>query len=426
MTGATRQVAAPEHAHHDIHMNHERGKDMRTKVGATLVALLLVVVVAACGSSSDSSTTTSTSGSGGEGGFSLDEPMKIVSLIEIEGESPAANNNIHNGIVMAVDEINAAGGVGGKPISLDRVTAPLNPQGHVSAVLKAQEMNPTVMIGLATTAGIAAVAPSIADGGIPVLSALGGDQPASVIADSDGWLFQPIASSVRGVAPQSAVDYATTELGAKKLAVLYTDAPYGKDGKDTIVAYAKEKGVDIVLERSSALDATDLTEEVIAVKESGADAVLNWMYPNPLAVQLNQFQQNGLDIPTVASRSGSFVFTYGTAAGPAISKLYGIQSCNPGSDSPEWAKKYEEKFGQPSDDAAASTYDEVHIAVAAVLQAQTTEPEAVRSALEELTYTDGICSTDYHVQGDANVMNHNQIAVSFAGETPKTVAHYSG
>lgn len=400
---------------------------MRTKVGAALVALLLVAVVAACGSSSsDSSSSTSTSGSGGDGGFTLDKAMKIVSLIEVEGESPAANNNINNGVVMAVDEINAAGGVGGKPISLDRVTTPLNPQGHVSAVLKALEMDPTVMIGLATTAGIAAVAPSLADGGIPVMSALPGDQPASVIADSDGWLFQPIASATRGTAPKAAVDYATGELGATKLAVLYSDAPYGKDGKDTIVAYAKEKGIDIVLERSSAIDATDLTEEVIAVKESGADAVINWMYPNPLAVQLNQFQQNGVNIPTVASRSASFVFTYGTATGPAISKLYGIQSCNPGSDSPDWSKKYEEKFGQPADDAAASTYDEVYIAVAAVLKAQSTDPEAVRSAMEELTYTDGICSKDYHVQGDANVMNHNQIAVSFAGEAPKTVASFSG
>src|SRR5690606_12303205 len=122
-------------------------------------------------------------------------------LIEVEGESPAANNNIHNGVVMAVDEINAAGGVGDKPIALDRVTTPLNPQGHVSAVLKALEMDPTVLIGLATTAGIAAVAPSLAEGGVPVLSALPGDQPASVVADSDGWLFQPIASATRGIAP---------------------------------------------------------------------------------------------------------------------------------------------------------------------------------------------------------------------------------
>ena len=57
--------------------------------------------------------------------------------------------------------------------------------------------------------------------------------------------------------------------------------------------------------------------------------MIDWGYPNPVAVQLNQFVQNGINIPTVTGGAAPYIVEGGLAKGAAIQKLYSIDPCNP-------------------------------------------------------------------------------------------------
>src|SRR5690606_24187960 len=108
------------------------------------------------------------------------------------------------------------------------------------------------------------------------------------------WPINESSGSIVG----STIRYMTDELGLSEIGLLGTSNTFGTD----YIALAKqalaERDLEPVAEETYEPTATDLTQQVLAVKSAGADGVVNGAYPNPLAVQLKQFRQNGLSIPT--------------------------------------------------------------------------------------------------------------------------------
>src|SRR5690606_4741989 len=79
--------------------------------------------------------------------------------------------------------------------------------------------------------------------------------------------------------------------------------------------YAKELGATV--DNALPYDPTsnDLTPQVLQVADS--DGLLHFCYPNTCAVQLNQFEQNNIEIPTIATSSLTFVANV-LVEGPAL------------------------------------------------------------------------------------------------------------
>ena len=172
-----------------------------------------------------------------------------------------------------------------------------------------------------------------------------------------------------------------------------------------------------------AVDATDLTGPVLAVKKS--DAVIDWGYPNPVGIQLNQFVQNNISIPTVTGGAAPYVVQGKLAKANALAKFYSIDPCNPTDSTAanvvSWRDAYKAKYNEPANASAAEAYDAVYLAAAAIKQAQSIDPQKIKDAIGALKYTDGICSTDFHADGAHNLMHSNTV-ISWATGEGKTQA----
>ena len=173
---------------------------------------------------------------------------------------------------------------------------------------------------------------------------------------------------------------------------------------------------------------TDLTTQVLAMK--GADAVIDWAYPSPLAVQLSEFIQDGINIPTVDSAAAGIDVGTGLVKGAELKNLYATDYCNPlGSSASATAKKFVKAIHKayPGYDPNANTadsYDAVYVAVAAAKLAKSSNPVKIAQALRSVTWGPGACEPSYHSDAE-NLLNHNITAVSFAAghETTVTVEH---
>jgi branched-chain amino acid transport system substrate-binding protein len=78
----------------------------------------------------------SSGGAGGSSSHGISGPIKLVGLWEVKGESPAAIDDYQNGAALAIEQITAAGGIAGKPVTLDRVPlSPSDPQKATSQFL---------------------------------------------------------------------------------------------------------------------------------------------------------------------------------------------------------------------------------------------------------------------------------------------------
>lgn len=394
-----------------------------TRVAACVVAALIVVGAAACGSDDKASTSTggtgtTTAGASGSDDFTLDEPAKLAALVEVGGESPQATDDAYNAYSMAIEDINASGGIGGHPVETERFPAGLSPEGFTSAVQKAEEADASVAVGLLATSYLRAALPTIAELEMPVLSMAPGSLTADEVTQSDGWLFQPNVSDASGPMPDAAAQYAVEGLKAKKVGIMYVDLAFGKTGAAAVKAQVEKLGGEVVAERSYAFDATDLTEQVLAMK--GADVIVNWAYPGPLAIQLNTAAQNGIDVPTISAVSASLVVSNELAPANVTKQLYGSTYCNPLRDA-EWAARYEAKFGTVPADSAAAIYDDTMIAAEAIRIAQSTDAAKIKDALASMTYTEGVCAQRYHVLDGSNTMAHSATVNAWGTGRPVAV-----
>lgn len=387
---------------------------IRRRTGVAALAGGLLLAVAACGG-----------GGGGSGGDnSGDNPVKLGFMWEVKGESAYAIDDYNRGASIAIDEINAAGGIDGRPVQTVRLPAsPVDPQALNTNFLKMVDEDPAVIVGIPGT-DIVSLTRAIDSAGIPVIGVVQSSKINFGASNGSQWLFQAYTSQHNYAG--SAARFIAEELGAKKVGIMHTDEQLGNGGVDVFTKVFADSGVDVVANRGYATDATDLTEQVLAMR--GADAVIDWGYPNPMAVQLKQFVQNGIDIPTVQTQSAALNVANGVVSGDAIKKLYSAQFCNaadPGTEAgAAFIAAYQKKFGSAPTANAMVTYDAVRIAAQAVRQAGSTDAAKVRDALESLKYTDGACTPDYHADG-AHVLMHQIAMVDFPNGKEHTIKTYT-
>ena len=384
----------------------------RSGAGAGVAALALAL--AACGSSS------APAASGSSGANFLSAPLKIVFLWSIKGEDSASADYYNQGGVMAVDEINKAGGVGGQKISTVRFQSnPLDPTNVVTNFLNAVGQKPAFIIGLDAPDAEAASS-QVTRAGIPTFS-ITQDQNLNYGAKAGSpWLFSTVTND--GLQAAVASTFVADNLKATSVGLLHTNESFGDTGSAIQQAYFKAHGINIVANIPYAVDASDLTGPVLAVKS--AQAVIDWGYPNPVAVQLNQFVQNGISIPTITGGAAPYIVDGKLAAGSAIKKLYSIDPCNPTPSTPRvanWIKSFEAKYGAPPTASSAESYDAVYLAVAAIKAARSIDPDKVRAAIESLHYTNGICTNDYHADAAHDLM-HSVTVISWSTGVGKTEA----
>jgi ABC-type branched-subunit amino acid transport system substrate-binding protein len=395
----------------------------KVTVAAIAAALLLT---AACGS--DDGKAKAANGSkepaanADAGGFKLDSPVKVSLLWEVKGESALAIDDYQQGAQIGIDEVNAAGGIGGQQIVATRVSlSGTDTQKATGQFLQAVDADPVAIIGFPASGALLAAESNIERAGVPVLAPVSG---ADVVAfGSPGVSELTWIVNIRSAqSATTAVDYFVDELGLKKIGLLGTNESYGTVSVAGSKAELKKKGLEPVAERLYPPTATDLTPQVQAMK--GADAVLHWGYPNTTGLQLKQFQSNGIDIPTGAGGSGVNAVTQGLASGAAVAKLYAFTACNPSAtgNTPELTKftaDFKTKYGRVPSAQAVQARDSLYILKAAIEKAKTTEPKALNTAIGAVTVK-GACSSKYKADA-AHFMEHEMAIVKYAADGTGTI-----
>jgi branched-chain amino acid transport system substrate-binding protein len=371
--------------------------------GSTLLAVALVSAVT--GSAADA---------GGGGG----QPIKLVLLAETTGESTQAQADYANGAELAVDDLK------GK-VEVTRIPAPLAASGAQNALLQAFDARPAGIIGFPASSQLVPLGSRIGQEGIPFI-ALSAAEEAQLGGPSGAenlFLVRPLNTLI---AREEAL-YVAKNLKPKpkRVGLLCVDNPFGTSGCAEAKRVLEKERVRVTVERTNATTATDLTEQALAMED--VDVVMDFNFPNPLAVFAKQLIDNGIDIPHVDGASAGISVQSGAIRGKPATNLTGVDDCVPTKDKrsrvKKWVKEYRAKFDADPQYNAAETYDAVQMFNAAVKKAGSTDPAAVIKELKSLEYN-GIC-TRYRADR-TNVLNHAADLVKFdANGAKKTVKHFT-
>jgi branched-chain amino acid transport system substrate-binding protein len=385
---------------------------MNKKWAFVAVAAAFSLSVTACGSNDDKASGGSDAAKG---------PLKVGLMIPI-ADNPTDPDIFVDPAQMAVDEINAKGGVDGHQLELTQYDAGFTAEGAITAMQKAISDKVSFVVGLPIADQVLAVRPLLDRAKIPLLF-LGGGFAAAYDPDSktgsSEWAFRVGPPSEDTV--NAGVQYAIDKLGLKNVGLLLRDDA----GKATSTQAAQDgataAGGTISEIQTIPLNSTDLTTQILALKDT--QAIFTTDFVPGITAALKEIDQQGMDVPLMTGQTGMTVYLGGTA-GDQIKNMYSSAPCNMfdaySDDATKWVQDFQAKYKFMPDPNSSTTYDAFYLYKAAYEKAGDAGDDLL-TALEGLDYA-GICM--HYKVDDQHFMGSTEVVEDFSGDTPKTVATY--
>jgi branched-chain amino acid transport system substrate-binding protein len=315
------------------------------------------------------------------------EPLKIGMALPLSGAGASSGQFQNNGAKLALEEVNKAGGVLGRPVTLivedDQST---NPGAVLSFSKLAGDAEIPAFLGPIRSTQIHAMAPDVLKVGKPVM--IGGTDP-TLTHSGNPWLFRfrPNDSySARVIA-----DFGSKALGKKKWAIVHSTDAFGTAGMKNLTEALKSLGIEPVLVQGYANNAQDFTPVALAIKQSGAEVLGSYMtFEQDVGIFAKQLRQLGVNITWIGSPSNASTNAL-KLAGPALYGTYAVTDFNRDASpvAKALAAKYETAFKVVPDIFASWTYDAIKVLAMAINNAKSLEAEKIRSALLAIDGVEG-------------------------------------
>ncbi len=318
------------------------------------------------------------------------DPIKIGVSGPFTGGSSSMGVSMRDGVKLAIDEINKAGGVLGRPLEgVFRDDEARNELGVQIAQELINKEKVVADVGFINTGVALASQRFYQEAEIPVINnvATGSVISSQFAKERANYVFRTAAADA--IQAPMIVDEAVTRRGFKKPAILADSTNYGQLGREDLEKALTAKGVKPVAEEKFNIGDTDMTSQLLRAKEAGADVILTYGIGPELAQIANGMAKLGWKVPIVGSWTlsmASFIDTAGKNGDGAVMPQTFIQVPN----TPKRAafiKAYQDAYKtdrMPSPVSAAQGYDSIYLLAAAIKQAGSTDGRKVRAALEDL------------------------------------------
>ncbi|MHB1651761.1 MAG: ABC transporter substrate-binding protein [Desulfitobacteriaceae bacterium] len=306
-------------------------------------------------------------------------PIRIGQATALTTEYVMTGQYLSNGAKMAVDEINANGGIMGRKVELVQEDAQNTNPAMVNAVNKLVDSdNVLAILGPDLSTQNFAAAPIINKAKIPMLV-----QGTNVkLLDGNSWYFRLRPDD--GIAAKVAVKFSIDTLHKKNIAIAHDTDEFGVGGKDLLVAAAKQLGVNVVDIESFNSNDKDLTAQLTNMKNKGAQSIIVWGHGPQQATMMRQNVQLGINLSIIGSASMAMPSTL-KLAGESSNGMYAVVDSAPTQSTDpkvkDFVDKYRKLYHDDPDFHAPATYDGVYLLKMAIEKAGSTDADAIRKAL---------------------------------------------
>jgi branched-chain amino acid transport system substrate-binding protein len=331
--------------------------------------------------------------------------------------TPGRNNDIN----LVVKNINAQGGIDGHKVQYTAYDANVTPQQAVTATQKALGTKPTAFVGYSVDDQVEATAELLKQSKIPVITFAQGTAASSNVVHVPG-LFTVVPNLINAI--QGSTTYAYAKFHPKSVGIFHTDDTASNQDAAIAQQLLKKQGVKNFTVRSASDQATDTTQQALAMK--GDDVVFEYGFPLVEGVFNTALAQNGITAPIMGDQSGDFLAAYGLNKPAELTKYAFTPFCYAPVLPTKQAKAYVASYsaaypGQSLQTSTPYGYDAVELIGAAIKKdGGNLSSSAITKALGTLTYQ-GVCGT-YHSDANHDLM-HQITIVSYAnGINPGTLA----
>lgn len=310
-----------------------------------------------------------------------DNTIKIGGIAPLSGAVAVYGEECTNGVNLAVEEINAAGGINGKKIVYIAEDDEGDPAKSVNAYKKLTTQDGIRMIIGSLTSGctIALTSSAQAQGVIQIAPAA----TAEAVTDAGNYIFRtcfidPFQGSIGG-------KFASENLKTKKAAILYDIGnDYSVGLQENFIKEFTKNGGEIVANESYITGDKDFNAQLTKIKAANPDVVYLPDYYGTVALIAKQLRNQGIMTPIIGADGWD-----GLTDNAGDEVLNGFYSNHYAADSSDpavqaFVKNFKAKYNKEPNAFAALGYDSMYLLKDAILKAGTTDVKAVRDALEKI------------------------------------------
>ena len=302
----------------------------------------------------------------GSGLATAAEEIRIGFTPPITGIHAAGGSLQVKAIKLALKEINAAGGVNGKQIDLRIIDNQSSNPGALAALNKAVEQDKVLaLIGCLYSTQVFATSDATKNYGIPTFI---GATNVTLTRQGNPWLFRVRPDD--SIAASAMVKYIKEDTKFTKIGLLHDQDAFGAGGADLVEKGAKEVGLTVVKRMSTTTAVKDLTAELLAMKNAGAQILIFYGHEEATALLQRQMRQLGspfkfLGSPSAASKD-SLNLARETAEG-----IWAVVDFVPGQteENRRYAEAFKKEYNEEYDSLSIWTYDGLKILANAIQKA---------------------------------------------------------
>ena len=375
---------------------------MKSVIRFAPLAIAAAVALAACGKKEEAPAPKAETAAKKAPAAPAETVIKIGHVAPLTGGIAHLGKDNENGARLAVDEINAAGGVkaGDKTFKLELLAEDdkADPKEGTLAAQKIVDGGAVAVVGhlnsgtsipaskIYSDASVAQISPSATN---PKLTEQGFKTTFRVVANDN---------QQGGVL----ANYAAGEMKAKTIAIIDDRTAYGQGLADVVEKVSKEKGVKVVAREFTNDKATDFNAILTKIRAAKPDVVMYGGMDATAGPMAKQMKQLGIKAPMLAGDgvcSPEFIKLAGDAASILTCSMAGeaVEKLPKGSD---FVAKYKAKFNQDVQIYSPYSYDAVYVIAEAIKAAGSADRAAITGAMPKTNYAGVTGQITFDEKGD--------------------------
>jgi len=353
------------------------------------------------------------------------QAAKLAFIGELSGAGAVSSTNFRDGALMAIDEINAKGGLVGKKIELKQYDTQTNPGTARSQMQKAIDDEPYAILG-PIFSGIVKVSMMLAaQAEIPIVM---GGEASDLTQQGNPYLFR--TSFGQQASMPKIANYVRDVVKARTVAVVWVNNDFGKGGRDNFMKEMNARGIKVAADISTESGQTDFAADVVKVKGINVDALFVYINEEESARFLREVRKQGLSVPLIGETTllSQKVLDLAGDAANGVRGHVGLSADVPVPAVQEFKAKFHKRFNYLPDHNGIKGYTGVYAIKFVTEKIGKFDRKALAATLHGLTITPKdepgiLIETTWDDKGDidrisfiAEVVNGKQ---QITGELPK-------
>ena len=217
------------------------------------------------------------------------QTVNIPNVIELSGAGAVSGTNFRDGSILAIDEINAKGGILGRKIVSPVTDTQSNPGVSRAQVQKAIDSEPYAILGPVFSGSVKVNMALAQKAEIPQFT---GAEAADITQMGNPYIFR--TSFGQQMSMPKIANYVRDGVKAKTVAVVWVNNDFGKGGRDSFVKEMAARNIKVAADISTESGQVDFAADVVKVKAANADCIFVYTNEEESAVSYTH-----LTLPTI-------------------------------------------------------------------------------------------------------------------------------